>query len=232
MGWAAAADWPETPAELVVMQDALAATAPPRWALPDELARVAGCFVCFERGRSGAGAEGDPGWAAACLVTAGGDHVTRVVHGRAGAPYEPGLLALREGPLLEAAVCELPDPPELLVVNATGRDHPRRAGLAQQLGARLGVPSIGVTNRPLIATGGCPADRRGATSPLRIGSETVAFWVTTRRGTRPLVAHAGWRTDPEQAVELLLRLTPRWRTPVPLREARQAARLARASASG
>ena len=213
------------------MQDALARAAPPLWAVPAELARVAGCFVCFERGRSGPGAEGDPGWAAACLVTPSDDHVTRVVHGRAGAPYEPGLLALREGPLLEAALCELPDPPELLVVNATGRDHPRRAGLAQQLGAWLGVPSIGVTNRPLLAAGGSPEDRRGATSPLRIGSETVAFWVTTRRGTRPLVAHAGWRTDPEQAVELLLRLTPRWRTPVPLREARQAARLARASGS-
>jgi deoxyribonuclease V len=46
------------------------------------------------------------------------------------------------------------------------------------------------------------------------------------------VAHAGWRTDPEQAVELLLRLILRWRTPLPLRLARQAARQARAANAG
>jgi deoxyribonuclease V len=55
-----------------------------------------------------------------------------VVSGEAGAPYLPGLLALREGALLEAAVRALPRPPEVLLVDATGRDHPRRAGLATQ----------------------------------------------------------------------------------------------------
>ncbi len=153
---------------------------------------------------------------------------TSIVRGLAEAPYRPGLLALREGPMLEAALRSLP-PPDLLVVNATGRDHPRRAGLALQLGARLGLPSIGVTNRPLLATGASPEDRRGATSPLRIGDEIVAAWVRSRPGTRPLVAHPGWRTNREQAIELVLRLTPRWRTPLPLRIARQAARLARAA---
>jgi deoxyribonuclease V len=140
------------------------------------------------------------------------------------------MLALREGPMLEAALYALPEPPDLIVVNATGRDHPRRAGLALHLGARLGIPSIGVTNRPLLADGEPPGDRRGSTSPLRIGSEVVAYWITTRHRTRPLVAHAAWRTDPEQAVEIVLSLTPRWRTPLPLREARQAARLARTAA--
>jgi deoxyribonuclease V len=195
-----------------------------------EAALVAGCFVCFERGQTGPGAAGDRGWAAACLVVPSGERLTRVVNGLAGALYEPGLLALREGELLEASLRAVPVIPSLLVVNATGRDHPRRAGLALHLGARLKVPSIGVTNRPLLAQGALPEDRRGATSPLRLGSEVVAHWIRTRRATRPLVAHAGWRTDPDQAVELVLRLTPRLRTPIPLRLARAAARGARASA--
>ncbi|MBV8941103.1 MAG: endonuclease V [Solirubrobacterales bacterium] len=42
----------------------------------------------------------------------------------------PGTLALREGRLLEAAVRALPAMPDVLLVNATGRDHPRGAGLA------------------------------------------------------------------------------------------------------
>jgi deoxyribonuclease V len=54
---------------------------------------------------------------------------TAVVRGKAGAPYQPGLLALREGGLLEAAVRALPGQPEVVIANATGRDHPHGAGL-------------------------------------------------------------------------------------------------------
>jgi deoxyribonuclease V len=224
--------WPKTPDELVAVQEEIARAGPLPWTVPEEIARAAGCFVCFERGESGPGDAGDRGWAAAGLAVLPAEPVTSVVAGLALAPYQPGLLALREGPLLEAALSALPLSPDLLVVNATGRDHPRRAGLAVHLGARLGVPSIGVTNRPLLATGAQPDGPRGDASALRIGDETVAYWVRTRPGTRPLVAHPGWRTDPEQAVELLLSLTQRWRTPLPLRLARQAARQARAAEGG
>lgn len=227
--------WPSTPAALEALQlrlgDGAAAEAGPSVS-PALRAGVAACFVCFERGRSGPGEAGDRGWAAAVLTGGATPPPIAVVPGVAAAPYVPGLLALREGALLEAAVLSLPERPALLVVNATGRDHPRRAGLSLQLGARLGIPSIGVTDRPLLAAGELPADERGATAPLRIGNETVACWVRTRRGTRPVVAHAGWRTSVDAAVELALGLTARWRTPVPLRLAREAARLARAVGAG
>ncbi|HEY8236284.1 MAG TPA: endonuclease V, partial [Gaiellaceae bacterium] len=75
----------------------------------------------------------------------------------AGNAYEPGLLALREGPVLETAVRALTARPDALLVDATGRDHPRRAGLALQLGAILDLPSVGVTHRPLLADGDWPA---------------------------------------------------------------------------
>lgn len=230
MGWhRPAAPWPTTAAELVTIQEELARAGPEPWRFLAAVDRVAAAFVCFARGRSGLGRTGDPGWAAACLVGPSREPVVRVVRGSAGAPYAPGLLALREGPLLEAALRGLPDVPDMLVLNATGRDHPRRAGLALHLGARLGMPSIGVTNRPLVAVGAPPGAGQGDASPLRIDDDVVAYWVRTRPGTRPLVAHAAWRTEPNLAVALLLRLTPRWRTPLPLRLARQAARLARAA---
>jgi deoxyinosine 3'endonuclease (endonuclease V) len=37
---------------------------------------------------------------------------------------------VREDSLLKQAVHTLPTAPEVLLINATGRDHPRRAGLA------------------------------------------------------------------------------------------------------
>ena len=58
---------------------------------------------------------------------------------------------------------------EAPLVDTTGRDHPRRAGLATSLGAVLDLPTVGVTHRPLLAAGDWPDDRRGATAPLRVG---------------------------------------------------------------
>jgi deoxyribonuclease V len=152
-----------------------------------------------------------------------------LARGKAAAPYAPGLLALREGPLLEAAVRGLPVWPDVLLVNATGRDHPRRAGLALHLGARLSLPTIGVTARPLAAEGDWPADVAGAASPLMIEDDIVGYWLRTRRNGAPLVIHAGWRTDPETALAFVRGLVGSWRTPEPLRHARRAAREARAS---
>lgn len=199
------------------MQEELARAAPPPWR-PTEQMAIGGCFVCFERGPSGPGRKGESAWAAAAL---GGE--TAVVTGEAGDAYEAGLLALREGPLLEAAVRALRQRPDVLLVDATGRDHPRRAGLALHLGAVLDLPTVGVTHRPLLA--------EGAEGPLRIGDEHVGYWLCTREGTRPLAVHAAWRTDPETAVAVVTASLGRTRTPEPLRAARTAARSARANAA-
>jgi deoxyribonuclease V len=214
-------DWPLTREELIEEQSRLAALGPATWRFEPD-AQIGGVFVCFPCGESGPGQAGDPAWAAACVGRG-----TTAVAGRAGGPYEPGLLALREGALLEAAVRALPELPDVLLVDATGRDHPRRAGLALQLGALLELPTVGVTHRPLVAGGGWPAEERGARSPLLRGSELVGYWLRTKAGTRPLAVHAAWRTDPDTAADVVLSVS-RARTPEPLRRARRRAREARA----
>ncbi|MGH2949643.1 MAG: endonuclease V, partial [Solirubrobacteraceae bacterium] len=173
-------------------------------------------------------AEGDPAWAAAAVLRGRRVLAESVVAGAAGAPYAAGLLALREGRLLEAAVRALAVVPDVVLIDATGRDHPHRAGLALQLGAVLGLPTVGVTHRPLLACGPWPADARGERSALLLGGECVGSWVRTRPGTRPVAVHAGWRTDVDVAVEVVLTATRRHRTPEPLRHARRIARTARA----
>jgi deoxyribonuclease V len=136
---------------------------------------------------------------------------------------------MREGPVLEAAVRKLPAAPDVLLVDATGRDHPRRAGMAIQLGAELSMPTVGVTHRPLLAAGEWPDDVQGAASPLLLEGETVGVWLRTRSGARPLAIHPGWRTDLEVAVSVVLAVSGRRRTPEPLRVARRLAREKRAS---
>jgi deoxyribonuclease V len=224
--------WPGSVEELVAEQERLAAARPHAAPAVGRSGVFGGCFVCFARGPSGPGQAGDRGWAGAALVRAGRPLTAATAVGKAGAPYAPGLLALREGALLEAALRALPALPDVLLVDGTGRDHPRRAGLGLHLGAVLDVPTVGVTHRPLLADGAWPGDERGATSPLVLEGDVVGYWLRTRPGMRPLAIHAGWRTDPALAVALVLAATATVRTPEPLRQARRAAREARAAAGG
>jgi deoxyribonuclease V len=175
------ATWPATADELIQRQQTLGESTPEPWQRPTTLSRIGACFVCFERA-DGTGATGDAGFAGAAVTHRRRPLAGVAVSGPAGRPYLPTLLALREGPLLEQAVRALEIVPEVLVVNATGRDHPRRAGLALQLGVVLGLPTVGVTTRPLVAQGAWPADQRGATTPLLVGGEVVGCWVRTRAG--------------------------------------------------
>ncbi len=210
--------WPQSLGRLASEQDRLAAEIWTAWR-PLGRYTVGAVFVCFDQTGPGNGSVGDRGFAAAAC----GDELA-VVTGEATAGYSPGRLALRQGPLLERALHGLSAFPDVLLVDATGRDHPRRCGLALHLGAVLGVPTVGVTHRPLGATGEWPADERGAASQLVLNGERVGYWVRTKRGTRPLAAHAAWRTGPEMAVEVVLAATERARSPEPLRRARAAAR--------
>ena len=210
--------WPDSPEELASEQDRLAAEVWTAWR-PRGRYSVGAVFVCFEQLASGNGSAGDRAFAAAAC----GDDVA-VVTGEAPAGYAAGRLALRQGELLERAARGLAGLPDVFLVDASGRDHPRRCGLALHLGAELGVPTVGVTHRPLRAEGNWPADERGATSPLLLDGEHVGYWVRTKPGTRPLAAHAAWRTGPDVAVEVLLAVTGDSRSPEPLRRARAAAR--------
>lgn len=254
--------WPTDDAALVALQQQLAveaerARSDEPLVLP-ERPLLGGCFVAFARGEAGPGHPGDRAWAAAVTWRPLGgirdegaalrgtthEHGPRVAHdtleqvvvaGVVPASYRPGLLAEREGPILEAASRALATPPDVLLVDATGSDHPRRAGLAIHLGRVLGVPTVGVTHRPLCADqeGGDAHAGRGATAAVRLDGDTVGRWVRTKDDARAVVAHAGWRTTAQQAADVvLLASTNASRTPVPLGEARRVAREARAIASG
>lgn len=223
--------WPCDANALIDRQQELAGTLVEPWTHPSGPLLAGGCWVCFPRGLTGPGSAGDRAWAAAVVLREQRQLDQNVRVGEATAAYIPGLLGLRVGKVLEATVRGLTVLPDALLVDATGSDHPRRAGLALHLGAVLDVPTAGITHRPLTGEGPWPADRRGAISPVRIDDDVVACWVRTRRGTRPVVVHPGWRIGMDDAVDLILELTPHRRTPEPLRLARNLARRARADAA-
>ena len=215
---------------MIARQRELANTAPELLPVDPTTAIIGGCWVCFPRGLVGPGTDHDPAWSAAVIMRSGRVLEQRVISGTAGASYVPGLMALRLGALMEEAVRASSDRPHVLLLDATAHDHPRRAGLALHLGAELDIPTIGVTHRPLVASGEWPSDQRGATSPLRIDDSVVGCWLRTQPGIRPLAVHPGWRIDLATAIDVVTFHTRRRRTPEPLRRARQLARRARTHA--
>jgi deoxyribonuclease V len=219
--------WPTDPESLITYQQQLAVAKPSPVVLDPNSVIIAGCWVCFPRGVAGPGTDHDPAWCAAVIMWGGQVIEQQMISGRARTAYVPGLMALRIGPLLEQTIRRLSRRPDLVLLDATARDHPRRAGLALHLGAELEMPTIGVTHRPLLASGDWPADQRGATSPLQIGDSVVGCWLRTQPGVRPLAVHPGWCVDLATAVEVVTFLSRRRRTPEPLRRARQLARRTR-----
>ncbi len=205
------------------------------WHPPSGRLRVAGCVVAFARGEQGPGRAGDHAWVGAAVLDEDGDVLAGAVKtGVTAAPYVPGLLGLREGQLLlDGIVAVLASAPHLVpdvvMVDATGRDHPRRGGLALHLGQLWDLPTVGVTHRLLCARHLEPPalTERGETAPIVIDGQLIAAWCCTRSGARPVVAHAAWRTDVADAVEVVLRMSHGSRTPEPLRVARRLARQAR-----
>lgn len=220
--------WPKSAEALIDAQLRIADASPPSWRPADvDALRIASAWACFVRGVSGAGAAGDPAWVAAVLMHGRRMIEHAVIRGTTSGSYVPGLLGLRIGPLLCEAVSRLVRSWDVLLVDATGRDHPRRAGLALHLGVVLEQPTVGVTNRTLVASGAWPEDATNAVTPLLLDNEIVGFWLRSRAGTRPIAVHAGWRTDADTALSVVSACTGQMRTPEPLRQARRIARRAR-----
>ena len=132
-------------------------------------------------------------------------------------PYVPGLLSFREIPALLPALERLEALPDVLVLDAHGRAHPRRFGLACHLGVLLDRPAIGVAKSLFVGTFADLGLEKGDTAPLVHRGETVGMAVRTRAHVKPVFVSAGHRCTLADAVALALRTTGRFKIPEPTR---------------
>lgn len=165
----------------------------------------------------------------ASAVVARGEDVVAISMGtrRLHSMYRPGYLALAVGSLLEDIVGALSVHPDLIFVNGTGGDHDRGAGVAIHLGAACDVPTIGVTDRPLIAVGPQPRAVAGGWAPLHVRGRMVGCRVRPTASSQPITLHAGWRMTTELALQFTQDTGVRVPVPPPLLRARNLARALR-----
>lgn len=135
-------------------------------------------------------------------------------------PYIPGLLSFREGPAILAAWERLERHPDLLLFDGQGIAHPRRLGIAAQMGLWLDCPTIGVAKSRLYGRHREPGPNRGDWAWLhdeRNPEQVIGAVVRTRAGVRPVYVSPGHRMDVAHAVTFVLACCRGFRLPEPTR---------------
>lgn len=149
-------------------------------------------------------------------------------------PYIPGLLAFREAPAIVDALDSLDVPPDVLVLDGSGRIHYRQAGIAVHVGVLYDVPAVGVAKRLL-----CGQPRSSLEDPLAAGTRvaidadaavdapagTVIGYAfqsrqypnPSRRHVNPLFVSPGHRLSAETAVDVVAATCGGYKLPEPTR---------------
>ncbi|HEV2559945.1 MAG TPA: deoxyribonuclease V [Microvirga sp.] len=210
-------DWTVTPEEAVVLQHRLRGEVISDRPIDLEAVRlVAGVDVSVKENQSHA----------AVVVVAYPDFqpVETVVARRATPfPYVPGLLSFREGPVLEEAFDKLKERPDVFLFDGMGIAHPRRCGIASHMGLWLERPTIGCGKTLLTGRYRDLGEEKGSAAPLVHKGETIGVALRTRTGKNPMFVSPGHLADIPTAAELVLRCSPKYRLPEPIRLAHNAA---------
>jgi deoxyribonuclease V len=136
-------------------------------------------------------------------------------------PYIPGLLSFREAPACIAAFKKLKSQPDLIIVDGQGIAHPRRLGIAAHLGLIFDCSTIGCAKSRLIGEHGTLGTSKGASAFLTDKEKIIGAIVRTRRDVKPVYVSVGNKCLLENAIELILRCTTKYRLPEPTRLAHQ-----------
>jgi len=137
--------------------------------------------------------------------------------------YQPGNFAVREAEAIVAALRALKRRPAAILCDAHGRAHPRRWGLACEVGAVMAIPTIGCAKTVLCGSYAQLPPDRGATADIFDNGELIGRAVRTQTRVRPVFVSVGGWIELDEAVHLVLAAAPRFRIPEPLRHAHQRA---------
>jgi deoxyribonuclease V len=154
----------------------------------EDVRRVAGVDVSYDRGT-------DRVVSCCTVMDPAGEEVLEqvAVRTRVTFPYITGYLGFREVPPMALALMALDEKPDAVLVDGHGVLHPRRFGVACQLGVTLGIPTVGCAKRILVGVRGPAAEGegKGAARPMVLDGEHLGWSMAPRRGSRPAVVSPG-----------------------------------------
>ncbi|MBU6428673.1 MAG: endonuclease V, partial [Cyanobacteria bacterium REEB65] len=126
---------------------------------------------------------------------------------------------------------DLPQTPDLLLVEGPGVAHPKELGIASHLGVLLDIPSIGCSKVNPVGSFVEPEVGMGSSSALVWQGEIIGTVYRSKNRVAPLFVSIGHRMSRETATRFVRECCQGYRLPEPTRiantllsEARQTAR--------
>ena len=133
-------------------------------------------------------------------------------------PYIPGLLSFREAPVVLQALGKLQHRPDLVILDAQGKAHPRRAGLASHVGVISGLACVGCAKSRLTGSHESLGLEKGCwVDLLDKNGEVIGRVLRTRRAVKPVYVSVGHLVSLDEATQSVLAMASRYRLPEPTR---------------
>ena len=132
-------------------------------------------------------------------------------------PYVSGYLAFREIPAVKMAWEQLPQKPDLIIMDGQGITHPRKMGIASHFGLIENVPAIGCAKTMLYGDFAPLAPEKGSVSPIIAKGEKLGYALRTRDQVKPVYVSPGHLISIDQSVEIMKHCIGKYRIPEPTR---------------
>ena len=175
------------------------------------------------------GIEGKAVYAAAAVVTFPELEIVerRFARRPATFSYVPGLFYFREGPAMIAALEQLEEDADVIIVHGHGLAHPERCGIASCIGLAFDTPAIGCARRLLAGRHREVGVERGSEESITLKSQPVGVAYRSRDKVKPIFISPGHLCNIEQARDTVVQCLRGYRLPEPQRIAHASANKSR-----
>lgn len=110
-------------------------------------------------------------------------------------PYKSGFLFYRDGPVVIEAFNKLEHKPDVLILKGNGILHPRRIGMASQVGILLDTATIGVAKRLMLG--------KVMEKTIYVEKEACGYELITREHARPIYISPGHKVSLKKSFEVI-----------------------------
>ncbi len=135
-------------------------------------------------------------------------------------PYIPGYLSFREGPPLISLLKKIKKNVDVILFDGQGISHPRKIGIASHIGVLFDKPAVGCAKNLLCGIYAEPKPQKGSVSFIKDEKKsTIGAALRTRSFVKPVFVSPGHKISLKIAIDLIIKCSPKYRIPEPLREA-------------
>ncbi|KAF2519317.1 endonuclease V [Flavobacterium salilacus subsp. salilacus] len=142
-------------------------------------------------------------------------------------PYISGYLAFREVPALLQAWEQLPQKPDVVVLDGQGITHPRRMGIACHFGLLADCAAIGCAKNMLFGNYPELSPKKFSNSSIYINNDVVGYALRTKDTVKPVFISPGHKISVEDSLTVMTQCIGKHRIPEPTRMAHEKVNLFR-----